>query len=91
MRARCWGLKGSVLSQAPVKLGEETYKLAAEMSVSDCSGCKAEFLISPPEFDTCLLSEGKQHQSHCSFDVKRCLISQALSFIFIFWHLKMPH
>lgn len=52
---------------------------------------KLKFLISLPEFDTCLLSKGKQHQSHCSFDVRRCLISQALSFIFIFWHLKTPH
>lgn len=37
------------------RLGGEMYILAAQVSVSGCSGCKAELRISPPEFDMYLL------------------------------------
>lgn len=53
--ASYWGLKGIVLSQALTRLGGEMCILAAQVSVSGCSGCKAELRISPPEFDVYLL------------------------------------
>ena len=48
MSSNYWGVKGIVISQALIKLGEEIHKLAAEMSVSQCSGCKAELLSNKP-------------------------------------------
>lgn len=84
-----WGVKGTghCLLSGMQNLGAEMcLTLAAEMCVvSECGGCKAAPPGNPPEFDTCLLSEGKQRQSHYNFDVTRYS-----SIHLHLWHLETP-
>lgn len=89
MSTSCWGVKGTVFFQRLTKLDEHTYRLVAELAVSWDDGLAVSLSIRSALWSSRCVSSQRE-SSFSLTPVKRCLNSQTLLFIFIFWHLETP-